>query len=153
MAGLELEGSAQLSRSWRLDFSAGYLKAELTSDAPGLGLDGDRLPGTPEYNATLGLQYDFMYRSHDGFFRGDLATVGGYYNNLQQEGLETGDYTTIDLAAGLQLGRWDLHVFIQNLTNSSAATWLNIDVEYPSAYRLRPRTTGVSLRYAFGAAN
>ena len=152
-AGLELEGSAQLSRSWRLDFSAGYLKAELTSDAPGLGLDGDRLPGTPKYNATLGLQYDFMYRSHDGFFRGDVADVGGYYNNLQQEGLETGDYTTINLAAGLQLGRWDLLVFIQNLTNSSAATWLNIDVEYPSAYRLRPRTTGVSLRYAFGAAN
>jgi outer membrane receptor protein involved in Fe transport len=151
--GVELEGSARLSEHWRLDFSAGYLNAELTEDSPGLGLDGDRLPGTPKYNATLGLQYDYLFRDHFGFFRGDLATVGGYYNNLQEEGLETGDYTTVNLATGLQLGRWDLQVFIQNLTNSSAATYLTQDVQYPSVWRLRPRTAGVSLRYAFGAAN
>ena len=148
-AGFELEGSAQLSDHWRLDFSFGYLEGELTSDAPGLGLDGDRLPGSPNYNATLGLQYDFLYRSRNAFLRADLATVGGYYNNLQEEGMEIGDYNTVNLAAGILLGQWDLQLFIQNLTNSSAATWINAFPEYPSAYRLRPRTAGFSLRYDF----
>jgi iron complex outermembrane receptor protein len=147
--GVELEGSAQLSEHWRLDFSVGYLKGELTADAPGLGLDGDRLPGSPEYTASLGLQYDFLLHSHSSFIRGDLATVGGYYNNLQQDGPEAGDYTTLNLAGGMQLGHWDLQVFMQNVTNSSAATWISPFTEYGSAYRLRPRTTGFSLRYAF----
>jgi outer membrane receptor protein involved in Fe transport len=147
--GIELEGSAQLSEHWRLDFSVGYLKGELTADAPGLGLDGDRLPGSPEYTASLGLQYDFLLHSHSSFIRGDLATVGGYYNNLQQAGPEAGDYTTLNLAAGMQLGHWDLQVFMQNVTNSSAATWISPFTEYGSVYRLRPRTTGFSLRYAF----
>lgn len=147
--GLELEGSAQLSEHWRLDFSVGYLKGELTSDAPGLGQDGDRLPGSPDYTAALGLQYDFIYRSHNAFLRADLAYVGGYYNNLQEEGAKVGEYTTLNLTSGLQLGQWDLQVFIQNLTNASAATWINAFPEYPSAYRLRPRTVGLKLRYDF----
>ena len=67
--GIELEGSAQLSTHWRLDFSVGYLKAELTTDAP-----------------------------------------------------EIRDYTTLGLTTGMQLGRWDLQLYIQNLTNSSGAT-------------------------------
>lgn len=95
------------------------------------------------------MQYDFQYRSHNTFLRAGLATVGGYYNNLQEEGMEAGDYTTVNLAAGILLGRWDLQLFIQNLTDSNAATWINAFPEYPSAYRLRPRTTGFSLRYAF----
>jgi outer membrane receptor protein involved in Fe transport len=148
-SGVELEGSAQLSSQWRLDFSAGYLDGKLTRDAPGLGNDGDRLPGIPKYNAALGLQYDFRYREHDGYLRGDLATVGGFYNNLQEEGEEIGDYTTLNLASGIQLGQFDVQLFINNVTNSHATTWIDQRPEFPSAYRLRPRTAGVSLRYTF----
>jgi outer membrane receptor protein involved in Fe transport len=148
--GLELEGSARLGTQWQVDFSAGYTKAELTTDAPGLGVDGDRLPGTPEYLATLGLQREFQFREQDGYARIDVATVGGYYNNLQEQGEEIGDYTTVSLAAGLDMGNWDAQLFIQNLTNSDAATWVFFLEEYPSAYRIRPRTMGVSLRFRFG---
>jgi outer membrane receptor protein involved in Fe transport len=148
--GVEFEGSAQVSDRLRLDFSFGYLKGELTEDAPGLGMDGDRLPGAPEYNAALGLQYDFSWRTRDTYLRADLATVGGYYNNLQEQGQKLGDYTTINLSGGLRLGDWDIQVFIQNLTDEDAATWIYRFEEYPSAYRLRPRTIGASLRYTFG---
>ena len=149
-SGLEFEGSARLSDRWQLDFSAGYLKGELTRDAPGLGVNGDRLPGSPEFTATLGLQYDFLLRTREGFLRADLAYVGGYYNTLQQEGPEIADYTTLNLAGGLRLGPVDLQLFVLNATNSDAATWIDQRPEFPSAYRLRPRTAGVSLRYAFG---
>jgi outer membrane receptor protein involved in Fe transport len=52
---------------------------------------------------------------------------------------ETGDYTTINLAAGVRLGHWDLQMHIQNLTDCSVASYVSQNVEYPSAYRLRPR--------------
>ena len=148
-SGVEFEGSSQLADRWRLDFSAGYLKGELTRDAPGLGSDGDRLPGSPKYSATLGLQYDLYFRSREAFLRADLAYVGGYYNNLQQSGQEIGNYTTLNLAGGLRLGSFDLQLFVLNATDSDAATWIDQRPEFPSAYRLRPRTVGLKLRYAF----
>lgn len=152
-AGVEVEGSARINSQWRIDFSAGYTQAELTSDAPGLGMDGDRLPGTPEFLATLGLQYDFRMGRRDGYVRSDVAAVGGYYNNLQEEGEEIGNYTMVNLAAGLDFGRWDAQLFIRNLTNTDAATWVFFLEEYPSAYRLRPRTIGANLRFRFGDSN
>jgi len=149
--GVELEGSALLDAQWRLDFSAAYTRGELTSDAPGLGVDGDRLPGTPEYTANLGLQFDTLLRGLPAYARGDLAYVGGFYNNLQEEGEEIGDYTTLNLSAGLRLGRWDLQLFVHNVTDSDGATWIYRFEEYPSAFLLRPRTAGVKLRYHLGA--
>jgi len=148
--GLELEGSAQLGAQWRLDFGAAYTKAELTADAPALGVDGDRLPGMPEYTATLGLQFDTLLSGRAAYARGDLAYIGGYYNNLQEQGEEIGDYTTVNLSTGLRLGRWDLQLFVHNVTDSDGATWIYRFEEYPSAFRLRPRTAGVKLRYHFG---
>lgn len=150
-AGLELEGSARLGAQWRLDFGAGYTRSELTADAPGLGMDGDRLPGAPDYTANLGLQFDTLLRGLPAYARGDLAYVGGFYNNLQEEGEEIGDYTTLNLSAGLRLGPLDLQLFVHNVTDSDGATWIYRFEEYPSAFRIRPRTAGVKLRYHFGA--
>ena len=150
-AGVELEGSAQLGVAWRLDFGFGYTKAELTDDAPGLGMDGDRLPGTPEYTAALGLQFDTFVSGYEAYARGDLAHVGGFYNNLQEEGPEIGDYTTLDVSAGVRLDEWELQVFMHNVGDSDAPTWIYRFDEYPSAFRLRPRTAGVKLRYYFGS--
>lgn len=150
-SGLELEGSAQIGAQWRLDFGVGYTKAELTADAPGLGMDGDRLPGTPEYMGTLGLQFDTFVGRYEAYARGDMAYVGGYYNNLQEEGREIGDYTTLDLSAGVRLDDWEVQVFMHNAGDADAATWIYRFDEYPSAFRLRPRTAGVKLRYFFGS--
>ncbi|MEJ2516153.1 MAG: TonB-dependent receptor [Gammaproteobacteria bacterium] len=151
-AGVELEGSAQLGTRWRLDFGFGYTKAELTADAPGLGMDGDRLPGTPEYTGTLGLQFDTFVSGYDAWARGDLAYVGGFYNNLQEQGPEIGDYTTLNVSAGMRLQDWELQVFMHNVGDSDGATWIYRFEEYPSAFRLRPRTAGVKVRYYFGSA-
>ncbi len=148
-AGLELEGSLRLGEQWRLDLGAGYVESELTADAPGLGVDGDRLPGNPRYNATLALQYDFRLRGDDSYLRADIAHVGGYYNNLQEQGEELGDYTTVNLSAGLSRDTWRATLFVHNLGDNDAATWLTPFNVYSSAYRLRPRTVGVQLTYGF----
>ena len=149
-AGVELEGSARIGAQWRLDFGAGYTKSELTADAPALGMDGDRLPGMPEYTANIGLQFDTVLAGRAAYARGDLDYIGGYYNNLQEQGEEIGDYTTLDLSAGMTFEHWDLQLFVHNVTDSDGATWIYRFDEYPSAFRIRPRTAGVKLRYHFG---
>ena len=78
-----------------------------------------------------------------------MTSSPDFYNNLQQEGPEIGDCTTLNIAAGLRLHQFDLQVFIHNVSNSDAGTWIDQRPEFPSAYRLRPRTAGLSLRYRF----
>jgi hypothetical protein len=114
-------------------------------------MDGDRLPGTPEYTGNLGLQFDTFFNGYEAYVRGDLAYVGGYYNNLQEEGPEIGDYTTLDLSAGVRLDEWEIQVFVHNAGDSDGSTWIYRFDEYPSAFRLRPRTAGLKLRYYFGS--
>lgn len=67
--GLELETSYSASKSLRFDFSAGYIKGEITSNFIGadlfrqdLGLNtnfkGNQLPWTPRIKTNVGVQYD-----------------------------------------------------------------------------------------------
>ena len=123
---------------------------ELTSDAPPIGVKGDRLPGTPEYNANLGLRYDFELGGHSIFIRSDYAYVGGYYSNLQEEGVEAGDYHQVNARAGANFGPVNLDIFVNNLTNADEVTWVNtVVVADARAYRLRPRTIGFNVSYEF----
>ncbi len=68
---------------------------QLTENTAGLGNEDDRLPDSAQYNANLALQYDFPLVEKDAFVRGDLTTVGDYYDDLQEAGLELGEHTTV----------------------------------------------------------
>jgi iron complex outermembrane receptor protein len=142
--------NALLTDSLQMDLTASWVDAKLTEDAPGLGLDGDRLPGSPKYNAALGLQYDFQWGSSPGWARGDLSWVGDYYSTLQEDPPRLGDYLEVDLSAGMHFDRWSLEFYVHNLTDEDALTWANpIWAPYPRGSVLRPRTIGARLAYAF----
>src|SRR5690606_37712648 len=94
--GVELSGELRL-QSFRATYTASYTDAELTRDAPSVGMDGDRLPGSPRVNASIGLQYDFLLAGRDGFVRTDIGYVGEYFRDLQQSQPALGDYTTVGL--------------------------------------------------------
>ena len=148
--GAEIETIFQVTEFLRVDAGFSYTDAKLTADAGGIGNDGDRLPGTPKVNANLGLQYDFDLAGKPVFVRGDYAYVGGYYNNLQKIGTETGDYHQLNMKAGVSLDSIDIDVHVKNLTNADDLTWVNSAVTQDArAYRLRPRTIGFSVRYQF----
>lgn len=150
--GLEVDGQLLLSEAVRLDYGLSYTDAELTEDSAALNAQsGDRLPGSPEFSASLGLQADFNMAGRPMFARADIAHMGEYYNNLQQSGLAAGDFTTINLSLGAEINdSVSVDVFARNLTNKEGLTWIETELGDGRANYIRPRTIGIEFRARFG---
>lgn len=149
--GLEISLSALLMDNLQLDLSGSLTDVKLTEDAPGVGSSGDRLPGSPEYNFAIGLGYSAEFRQKHMWVRTDAAWVGDYFNNFPGAGPKLGDYSTVNVAAGIDLNRWAVEVFVSNLLDADEATWANpIWVPYDRGSVLRPRTIGARFTLAFG---
>jgi outer membrane receptor protein involved in Fe transport len=148
--GLEVEGQVLLSDMWTLNYGLSYVNAELTNDAPGLGSSGERLPGSPETQASLGLQVDFEVAGRPIFARADAAYIGEYYNNLQEQGLNAGDYTTVNLSIGVEINdHISLDFFARNLSGEEGLTWVETEIGDGRANFIRPRTIGMEFRARF----
>ena len=149
--GIEVEGQWLLSDMWRLNYGLSYVDTELTSDAPGLGSSGDRLPGTPEFQASFGVQADFNLAGRPLFARADIAHTGEYFNNLQEQGVGAGDFTTVNLRLGADIsGQISIDLFVKNLTDEEGLTWVETEIGDGRANYIRPRTIGVEVRALFG---
>ena len=149
--GVELDVSYALNENLLVNISSSYVDAELTEDAPSLNaFDGDRLPGSPKSNASLGLEYSFLLGGHDAYLRTDYTYVGGFYSNLQESGSEAGDYGKLNLKVGVVVDQFDIDIYINNLTNDDAITWVHQE-GFPSerGNRLRPRSIGFNVGYRF----
>lgn len=149
--GVELEGTLRLADQWKISFGASYVDAALTQDAPGVGSEGDRLPGSPRYNFNVGFHYAFDMMERPAFLRADYLRTGGFYNNLAATGIEIADYGLLNMRTGITFGSTSVEAFINNVTNEDALTWLDTVFARNDqrASRLRPRTLGLSVRYQF----
>ncbi len=150
--GVEVDGQLLLADAWRIDYGMSYTQAELTADsAPLNAQSGDRLPGSPEFSASLGLQADFSMAGRPMFARADIAHIGEYYNNLQQSGLAAGGFTTVNLSLGAEINdSVSVDLFARNLTNKEGLTWIETELGDGRANYIRPRTIGIELRARFG---
>lgn len=155
--GIEVELQALITESLRIDVSASTVDSTLDEEfdfGSGLvGEKGDDLPGSADYNATIGLEYGFNLGESPSFVRLDYAYVGEYYNNFEKNGTPAGDFSQVHLKLGTQIGQVALDVFVNNLTNDDALTWVEQNFTRFSgtspAYRIRPRTMGVNVKYHF----
>jgi outer membrane receptor protein involved in Fe transport len=150
--GVEFQANFYITRAFRVDAGASTINAELSKDAPGGGgFDGDRLPGSPKFNANLGIQYEFDIAGHDAFVRADSIYVGSFYGNLQESAnTRAGGYTKVDATARIELGNLNLGLFARNLTNVDDFTFRGInDLGQYFGYRPQPRTIGLQLGYTF----
>lgn len=147
--GVEFDGKFAFTERLNLDYRASYVDAELTSDVPPLGADGERLPGTPQFTAGVGLRYDFNLGGYDSFLRGDLAYVGDYFSTPQETAPKLGDYVTINARLGIMANNVGIDLFVNNLTDEYAVLWASTNIPDGRANVLRPRTYGVELRYRF----
>jgi outer membrane receptor protein involved in Fe transport len=89
------------------------------------GQSGDRLPGSPEDQATLSFGYSVPF---DGGSNLDLAyriaSIGDVFTKIgNRAGGETlGSYTVHTASASLSRGAWTVGVYAQNLTDEEAVT-------------------------------
>ena len=168
ITGFESEFQFAINEAWQLDASVGYNDGEV-SEATVLVLDPDfpaievtrgaRLPLTPEWTATLGIEYRAPGRllNAQPFARVDLAYVGESVNNL--EGLESvvdssgvqlqKAYDTGDFRIGLDGERWSATFFVDNFWDERANLFLSNRWAEPRQSVNRPRTYGLQFRYAW----
>lgn len=172
--GLEGQLSLQPLRGLDLSVNGAFMDAKLTSDTPGIvgGQDGDRLPYSPRVSFAFNGDYNWLLsRSLTAFVGGSLRYVGKQRAAFRSEvetvnGVPVFDengqpvfvpvpqrripaYTTVDLRAGLDFGRFTLEGYVRNLTNARGITSLSDATGIPhggilAAY-IQPRTIGFTL--------
>lgn len=160
--GVELEVQAQLNEQWRLRSAVTLTDAELSKDLvdlTGSGEDaykGDRLPGAPRYQWTVGVDYQqslgwgildaSLNIARKSGIRTALNTNFGDYLNLE-------GYTTADADISVSRGNWRAGLFIHNISDTRAITGQRTAALHGEQgqfeYMTRPRTAGISLRVKY----
>jgi iron complex outermembrane receptor protein len=172
IAGVSETGNGAAARSYGFEGAASWTpirglslaatlaltNAALTQDAPGVnGLSGDRLPYSPQVEASLSGDYDFPIASaFSGFVGASYHHVGDRKTDFEASapaGFERPTfpaYDTVDLRAGVDHGGIEVEFYIKNVGDAGGLTNLqsaNIDGVSAPLYAgiIQPRTFGVSL--------
>lgn len=154
--GFEIELLAAPSEGLSLSLGVGYTDAEITDSGgvPGVS-EGDKIQGVPDWTVTSGAQYLWPLTSGwEGLVRGDFNYYGDSFsaNNGEQRLRES--WSALNLRAGMVNEKWDLILFVDNVTDERAnlADSRSIAAETPGRQRLvvnRPRTFGIEGRMRF----
>jgi iron complex outermembrane receptor protein len=96
-----------------------YIDAVLSEDAPDLGgLEGDRLPDTPEFTGSLSADYSFELGGREAFLGTTMKhvtdRVSSYDASAGSPQYDLPEYTTVDLRTGVQLGAARLQLYVKN---------------------------------------
>ncbi|MGO2332752.1 MAG: TonB-dependent receptor [Pseudoalteromonas nigrifaciens] len=170
--GIEIATRAILSDSFSAYATYAYTKAELTSDAPFLfnadgsdgAADGDRLPGSPEHQFSLGINYQtdvFNDKTLDINYgltaQSDVISKVG----LRDSGEVLPGYSLSNISAKLTADAWSTTLYVDNMFNKYAVTSVRrSDADITSAngaeiqrnyghYINRPLTVGIKFNYKF----
>jgi len=184
--GFDVTLSARPTERFGISTSFSYTKAELTKDAPRLlrtylpggfgasnsidisGIAGDRLPGSPEKQGTLFVNYDLPLANGWALdMNYGLAAIGNVLTRTgaRANGETLPGYTLHQAWATLIADQWSVSLYADNLTNKFARTGVRGDTSYlqtltdengdartvRSYYHdvLRPRQIGLRFTYDF----
>ena len=196
-SGLELEVTFNVTGNLTLNGSLGLLDATF-SDFPGgtsvevpdpsvpggvvkepVNAKGNRLPGAPEVNATIGFQHYTRFSSMDLLIRLDVLYTGDYFTTIENETFRnlngahgatftfdigsfmrphTIDYGRVDAFTTLNGriglingdGKWEVYLWGRNLTDEF--TYVDYFRDFfgsLSGVPLTPRTYGIEASYHF----
>lgn len=147
--GVEFEASAELIDDLIFELSGSWVDATLSEASVGLGDKGADLPGSADYNLKAALEKRFSLGLHDSFVRADYTYISEYYSQFQEVGIPAGDYSLIDLSAGVAINNIKVGLFVKNAANADDFTWVDNVFASQRAYRLRPRTIGFNVGMSF----
>lgn len=143
--GVEIEATGSLGAGVKLHGSAGWLEAEVTRDED--IEEGNRLPGVPEFNASLWGTYSPEAGSlRDWTFGAGAVHVGAREGDLENS-YDVDGYTRFDaMATWRPSERVALQVSVRNLTDES---YILSPSSRTENYAGAPRTVLAKLSYSF----
>lgn len=167
--GVEMSGFWFVTDALSLTGSYAYTDAELTDDAPGLvgaedGQDGDRLPGSPEHQAYLALNYALPLSDGSDLefdwsmtYTGDVITKAGKRDN----GEELSSFSLHNVSATWFKDSWRVSLYADNVFDEYAETGVRQDKSFIREVQgfdlrryyhnvVRPRQVGMRFTYDFG---
>jgi len=169
--GAEAELAVTFNQQWQLDGALSYNDAK-TAGASTLSVtsedgevftfavaDGARLPISPEWSGSVGLEFRSDMRLLDAqpFARFDYSYTGSSVNSLAGiESVVSGNpvetqqaYDIGNLRFGLESDRWTGSIFVNNLWDERADLFISNRWKVPRQAVNRPRTVGISFHYNF----
>ena len=162
--GLETEIAASPTRWLDVGTSVSLNRAEIATNDPALVratgalgvFTGDRLPAAPEFTITDYAQVNFSALAHPAYVRVDENYVGEESTDFANEGAKFGNYSLVNLRAGMHFGSAEIVAFVNNafdnngINNALEATFADhYATQLKSAFRNRPLTAGLTFRDAF----
>ena len=165
--GLEADFIALPNDIFRIDGSIGWIDAEFdkfeTSYGPTfgpilgfpppvtVGLDGNKIPRTPEWSLALGAQLTARLPYGQLIFRTDFSYRSEiYYDVFNTEVGKEDDFTRTDarviFRSPTEKG-WTVEAYIQNIENDDVTTNRVINADVPLGFYAPPRTYGVRVGY------
>ena len=155
--GVEASFGLAVTDALTLTGSLAYINAELAADEPDLGgADGDQLPSTPEWEATLGADYGFSvfgWPAHVGAsyrYKGEMPVGFDGYTDAAGNFIEPSSprvdldaYHLFDLRAGVALRDFDISLYVNNVFDEWA--WTSFTPSFaaiPTGAPTQPRTYG-----------
>ncbi len=158
--GFELELNAAPTDGLSLSLSVGYTDAKITDDGGVAGVtNGDKIQGVPDWTASGTVQYNWpAFAGWEGMVRADANYYGDSFSSNNEASAATQrlrkSWSALNLRAGIVNEKWDLTLFVDNVTDERAnlADSRSIAAETPGRQRLvinRPRTIGVEARVRF----
>lgn len=170
--GVELSMQARLGDAWRLSAAYTYNDAQLTQDAPAIvagedAFDGDRLPGSPEHQGNVAL--DYTRPLANGLVFGASYAVAVQSDVYSRVGLRAGGealpgFGVHNAALSLSGESWTARLYAKNLFDTYAetgvrnnSTWIRSIDGDGTSFRLRnyyksvlePLRIGATFTYYF----
>jgi outer membrane receptor protein involved in Fe transport len=152
--GVEFSSSFAATDELTLTLNGAYTDAYLTSDAGAGGQDGDPLNFVPDWSFGLSADYEWTVGSGStAYVGGTLAytgerAVGRSIPGANGEVRYLGDYSALNLRAGLETGRWFYEIYAKNVTDElgiqSVGTANSPFTGHVTISTMTPRTIGIS---------
>ncbi|HEY2684641.1 MAG TPA: TonB-dependent receptor [Steroidobacteraceae bacterium] len=160
--GADLDLQAQVSQAFRIDLGASYIHARFTSDTPSVqynvpnpafpggstpsfsSADGNQLPDTPEWTASVGFNYLIPTARGDFTLDGQYLRNSGFYGEADNQ-LRQPAYDNLNAALHWHVnnGPFTVGLWCRNATNSLVYTAVAGNFLASLAQYVPPRTYGI----------
>ena len=168
--GFDLQAEGRLFDALELDAAVGFTDAHYAADQQMQGANpagaivvykGDSL-GIAPWTVALGAEYNFRAFDRDDFFRLDYNFASKDNRTTPDRHPGSGTYDPnlvpdpatnfVSARLGMNMGDWDVALFMQNVLNAHPQLDLNHQDQYTELYEattFRPRTTGLAVNYRY----